>query len=303
MFYRKKTNTVFGPPECAKSWLLAAAAAQELNSDRPVLWVDFEDTAASLVGRLLALGVDRERLIRLVRYVRPSEPLPADWPLPSTLTQPGLTLAVIDGVTDAMALLGLDPNSGSDAATFFTRLAFPIASSGAAVVLIDHVVKNTESRGRYATGSQHKLAAIDGAAYTMTNKAPFGHGKRGISTIDVAKDRPGHVREHAAGDRFADLILTSEPDGTVFAELHPPAGGSDQPFRPTTLMARVSSWLQTQPDGASGTQIENAVPGKATGVRTALKTLTAENFITAAPGRNGGRRYHHNKPFTESDNT
>jgi hypothetical protein len=36
------------------------------------------------------------------------------------------------------------------------------ARLGAAVLVLDHVVKNVETRGRWATGSQHKLAGLDG---------------------------------------------------------------------------------------------------------------------------------------------
>ena len=36
----------------------------------------------------------------------------------------------------------------------------PIAAAGAAVVLIDHVAKDKEKRGRYAIGAQHKLAGV-----------------------------------------------------------------------------------------------------------------------------------------------
>jgi hypothetical protein len=42
---------------------------------------------------------------------------------------------VIDGVTDAMGLLGLDFMDNADAATFFRALPTPLAQSGAAVVL------------------------------------------------------------------------------------------------------------------------------------------------------------------------
>jgi hypothetical protein len=63
----------------------------------------------------------------------------------------GATLAVIDGVTEAMSLLGLNPYDNTETAAFFAQLSRPLAEGGAAVVRLDHVVKDREDRRRVAT--------------------------------------------------------------------------------------------------------------------------------------------------------
>ena len=68
---------------------------------------------------------------------------------------------VIDGMTEAMVLHSLDPDHNADVARFMATLPRVLTKTGASVIVIDHVTKARESRGRYAIGAQHKLAAID----------------------------------------------------------------------------------------------------------------------------------------------
>ena len=84
------------------------------------------------------------------------------------------TLAVLDGVTNSMTLEGLSLKDNTEVAQFYTRLPRWIARRGPAVLLLDHVAKSIDGRGRFALGAQAKLAEIDGAAYTITMTQPFG---------------------------------------------------------------------------------------------------------------------------------
>jgi hypothetical protein len=94
----------------------------------------------------------------------------------------------------------------NDAITRWMRL-FPrtvATASGAAVVLIDHITKNAETRGRFAIGGQAKLATIDGAAYLVEPLEALAPGRTGTLTMRVTKDRPGFVRKIAGMWRKSD---------------------------------------------------------------------------------------------------
>ena len=71
-------------------------------------------------------------------------------------------------------------------------------------MLIDHVTKNSDSRGRFAIGAQAKLAGLDGAAYTIEVRKPLGRGMEGALSVRVAKDRPGAVRPNCGAYRASD---------------------------------------------------------------------------------------------------
>ena len=74
---------------------------------------------------------------------------------------------MLDGITQAISKQELSSNDGDEIGRFFKLLPRGIARThGAAVLLVDHVTKSNEDRGRYAIGSQQKLAAIDGVQFS-----------------------------------------------------------------------------------------------------------------------------------------
>ncbi len=105
------------------------------------------------------------------------------------------TLAIIDGVTSCLAYAGLDSNSGDDIAAWYNTMPRLISACGPAVVLIDHVVKSKDNRGRYAGGSMQKLALIDGISYSVDMTKPVGKGVKGTIVIKSGKDRISEIEE------------------------------------------------------------------------------------------------------------
>ena len=59
--------------------------------------------------------------------------------------------------------------------------------------------------------------------------------------MTVAKDRPGHVRQHAdEASRIAEVRLCSRDEGAVSVEVEPPRATTRESFRPITLMEKLS---------------------------------------------------------------
>lgn len=302
LLYAGKVHAFNGEPESGKSWAAQHATAVALMAGENVTYIDFEDDEASVIGRLLLLGVTEDALLAHLAYIRPSRPFNNDAvdTLRHAFTDRRPALVILDGLTEAMANDNLDPLDNIDVAKFFVRLPKRIAAMGAAVVIIDHVTKDSESRGRWAIGAQHKLAALNGAAYTFETLLPFGRGKHGITKVTVTKDRPGHVRQHAAGSTVAELHLTST-DAGVTAELRSPGGGTDDeaPFRPTRVMERVSKALEGQP-ARNLRNLRTEVRGNAGVVDLAVEQLVNGGYVGVH--KQGQAKYHHSiKPFREDD--
>ncbi len=281
LFYAGKCHVLHGETESLKSWAAQVACAQEIVAGRHVLYFDFEDSASGVTNRLLALGVPAADIVERFHYSRPVDALGEDGEL---ALKEGLalepTLAVIDGVTEAMMLHGLDPRSEIGVAQFHALLAKKIASQGPAVVSIDHETHSSDGHGR-PIGSQHKRAGIDGASYSMAKKKPFGHGQYGIALIGISKDRPGRVREHHPS-LAGELHLISKADGSVTVELRPPSADKDSEagvFRPTYLMERVSRFLEEVPQGRSKNVVSQSVKGKTDAKRLAIDLLIEEGFV------------------------
>jgi hypothetical protein len=250
LFYPGRVHSIASESEAGKTWLALSAVATELAAGNAAVYLDFEDDEGGLVGRLLALGIDRATVRDRFAYIRPDDPINAlgnGSDLGQVLGDLQPTIAVLDGITEAMTLHGLEANSNTDVARFGKMLPARIALHGPAAVNLDHVPKSTENRGRYAIGGQHKLAGLNGAAYTLENRTPFGIGMTGRSTVYVVKDRPGQLRRNARPSTgglhwYADLVLESHHDEFVEASLQAPAERSEE-FRPTVLMGRIADAL------------------------------------------------------------
>ncbi|MDP9406580.1 MAG: AAA family ATPase, partial [Actinomycetota bacterium] len=288
--YRGRIHSVSGEPESCKGWIALAACTERFLAGQRVLYVDFEDTAPSIVARLLALGACAEAIRDRFVYLRPDEPLDERARRYLQEAAVDVTLVVLDGVTESLAQQGLNLESNSDIAAWLELLPRPLARAGAAVVLLDHVVKDREQRGRYAIGAQHKLAGID-AAYTVKVITPFGRGREGKVKLTVAKDRPGHVRGFAVERKDAAVIrLISDEDGAVRVVVEPPDAAAPPAFRPTTLIEKLSKAVEAEP-GLTTNGVIEAVGGKKDAKREALRLLVDEGYIEQR--RDGQAVRHH----------
>jgi hypothetical protein len=154
-----------------------------------------------MTDRLRRFGVTETALEHLT-YVRPERSWKASiieheaW---TELIEKHYTLAVIDGVTEALTLFGFETNDNDGITKFMRLIPRQIARhTKAATVLIDHIAKGASTR--FAIGGQAKLAAIDGASYLVDIIEPPAIGKQGTLKMSITKDRPGQIRSHCVTD-------------------------------------------------------------------------------------------------------
>ncbi|MFI6895269.1 DnaB-like helicase N-terminal domain-containing protein [Streptomyces sp. NPDC050256] len=309
LFYPGRVNGVQGESEAGKSWLALIAALTEINRGNHVVYIDFEDSEDGVVSRLLLIGGVPADIRARFHYVRPgSIPTPAALAkFVDTVGELEPTLIVVDGVTEAMSLLGLELKDNTEIAKFGRMLLRPLANTGAAVVPLDHVVKSNESRGRYALGGVHKLNAVDGVQYMLEAVKPFGVNTEGRSRLRIAKDRPAQVRRHAlAGGKnpmhwFADLVVKSDSDQFAEAHIYPSMQHADDPTEMTAEQEKaakeeaeikeresnVITVLRSHGAKLSMTELVAVVPGRASVTRRAVTRLVAScQVITQTGPRN-----------------
>jgi hypothetical protein len=181
--------------------------------------------------------------------------------------------AVIDAAAGAYHASGLDDYKRADAEAFAHTWIVPLWLLGITTAVLDHVVKSSEARGRYAIGSERKLGTVDvhlgfHAIKHLTRGGP------GLIRIDTHKDRPGHLaRPHAA-----ELGLQSDPTTHRITWEFKAAGVTNMSdagdnWRPTALMARVrirTSGRTTSPSAAASSPTTS--PASA---RTCLRRSTS----------------------------
>jgi hypothetical protein len=292
LFYPGRLHAVAAEAEAGKTWLALAAVASELAEGHACAYIDFEDDEGGLVGRLMTMGVGHQAIQKRFAYVRPEESVDTFvnmGDLADLLNDLVPSLVILDGITEAMAMHGMELKDNTDVAKFGRMLPRWIAARGPAVVMLDHVIKDREGRSGYAIGGVHKLNGINGAMYLLENRDPFGIGMTGRSRLLIRKDRPGQLRRHGVPAHdglfwYADLVVDSH--GEEFAEVSLPAAEqrAPGPFKPTAIMAKISAALADVPGGLSKNAIEGAVHGKASAVRLGLELLVAEGYVTAEDG-------------------
>ncbi|MDG4809931.1 DnaB-like helicase N-terminal domain-containing protein [Micromonospora sp. WMMD1120] len=304
MFYPGRLHTIASESEAGKTWLALLAVRAELEAGNAVVYLDFEDDEGGVVGRLMAMQVKPALIRDRFAYFKPDEAIGSlgnREDLAQALGDLRPTLSVLDGVTEAMSLHGLEMKDNTDIAAFGKMLPRWIADRGPASVALDHVTKSAEGRGRYAIGGVHKLNGLNGAAYTLENRRPFGVGLTGRSTVQITKDRPAQLRRHSLPGReglfwFGDLVMTSHEAEFVELTLDAPVASPDTGLRPTAVMLKVSRIVADNPGGLSKNAIENMAGGKAAMVRTALELLVNEGYVLQS--KVGAALVHsHIKPF------
>lgn len=191
VFYRGKVNEVHGPSESGKTMFVLAVAAQEIEAERHVVMVDYEDDGRSIVNRLRhVFNLERDQIEKYFHYFRPDTPISEAGI--SNITGIGeVSMCIIDAVTESMAVSQLDGRNENEVATWYNDFPKKLASAGMGVVIIDHTPQDNHQR---QIGSQHKKSAVDGVSYTAEPVYPFVKGQLGHLRIRVAKDKIGSIR-------------------------------------------------------------------------------------------------------------
>jgi hypothetical protein len=297
--YPGRVHWLAGEPEALKSWLALLAVAQVLHRGGKAVYIDLEDGPSGVTGRLLAMGVPPHVLLERFDYRSPHEPLRYTTRDEMAPDIAGTDLLVIDACTESLALQQLSPKDDVDVASWLALLPRWATRLGPAVLVLDHVIKDPETRGRWATGSQHKLAGLDGVAFTLEAVTPGGVGMRGRSRLYVSKDRHGQVRPATvptSGNKqwLGDLVVDST-GAFVDVVLHPPTEHSDE-FRPTVLMERIAQVLErTGP--LSKTQLVERVKGRNVEIKRALAHLVDDGFVTVEKAERGAELHALSKPY------
>lgn len=230
LFYSGQVNLIFGDPESGKTLLAVAAATTALDAGRRVLFIDLDHNGAdATVYRLLDMGAGEAALRNpdRFRYVEPEDKAhllavvedAKDW-------RPAV--AVVDSVGELLPMLRLSSNSPDEFTSAHARVLKPLAMAGAAVLAVDHLPKNSETRASGPTGTMAKRRAVGGVSLRVTVNEPFAPGRKGSAFLGLNKDRHGGLRQHCpteGREPSAGLfVLDSSGHAMTFAVRAPQLG-------------------------------------------------------------------------------
>lgn len=242
LLYPGAVHWLSGEPGGGKTWVALAAVSQVVAAGGRAVVCDYEDTAATITGRLLALGLDPAGLADMA-YLNVNGPIAAPgikW-LEGLIRHDGIQLVVIDSVAESLAVEGYSENDAVEVTTWMQKLPRSLARAGATVLVVDHLAKDAGSRGRWARGSGAKLAAADGVAYLLEPRLPFSRTSSGLADLEVAKDRHGAVGQ--IGETVATVRFDVADGSLRRVVLDPPDAPADgtRRLRSTDVVKRLSS--------------------------------------------------------------
>jgi hypothetical protein len=202
------------------------------------------------------------------------------------------SVTIIDGVNEGMGSSDLNSNDSGDFYKWWHIVGDPLLRlTDGPVIVIDHVVKNREARGQYASGTGQKGAKTH-VHYGIEVLEPFGVGMRGKARIRLFKDKPGQLKPHGGkwktgeGQPFGLLLMESDPlTKEIRFAVVPEAEGVSG--RLTGYMEKVSLFIHRAAEPVSKNLIESAGLGKAEYLRRALGSLVDEGYVASVP--KGGR--------------
>ncbi len=303
LFYPGKVNGLLGESESGKTWVALQAVSEELRAGRAVLYLDFEDTAPGIVSRLRNLGVPDDLMqpaAQLLAYIGPEEALnglsKAD--LAEAVASRRWSLIVLDGYNAALSTMALKLMDNSDITTFFTSLLRPLSATGAAVVTIDHVPKDPENRNKGGIGAQAKRATVTGASIRVVVVEPFGRGKPGQLSLEVDKDRPGHVR---GATNLASVWATVDIKADENGDVEMVVSEAEQVTKSTGITnsraeefrEKVSAFMAANDAEISGHMVEKSVTGNGALIREALAWLSENGYVNRRLDPRGKRAQLH----------
>jgi hypothetical protein len=239
LFYSGEFNLIFGDTESGKTWLCLAAVASVLNEGGRATIADLDHNGAdSLIGNLIKLGADPETLQDTTRF-RLSEP--GDRLDVKELVQDQLAfrpdVVVIDSLGELIPLFRGNSNSADDFTVVHTEVIKPLAKGGAAVLVVDHLAKNADSRAMGPTGTMAKTRAVGGVAVRATAEKQFTEGEGGSAKLQVFKDRHSGVRKHYPRDPkpvVGSFELIDAEDGKLTYTFRSSLVATGQPHRTDT---------------------------------------------------------------------
>lgn len=277
LIYPGMSHIIMSRPGLGKTWVGLYAAAEVLMDGGNVLYLDYENTYRMIGSRLRDLGVPAENVE--INFIYPGR-LPAFDPamsaeLARVVEEKNIHLVVVDGLGKSMARQGLDEDRAPDFLAWNYMVVEPALSSGAAVLILDHITKEAsrpESKELWARGSGAKMGEV-AAAWTVRGEG-FSRKKAGSISLQQAKDREGY--NGTDGDTVAVLTFTPN-DGLLEVKVDPPTSAPE--LKPELVMESISLYLERLVEPVSKTLIRKEVKHGSQQVDSAIGWLIKEQYI------------------------
>jgi hypothetical protein len=292
LLYPGKRHVFSGPQESAKTLIAYLLAIQVVRDGGTIILIDFEMGAYDARARLRDLGATTDDL-NGIHYTEPDTPATPDRMAALLHLEPNLV--IVDAAAGAYDLQGLDDNKRGDVEKITRLYVRTFWRAGIATIFLDHVVKNHETRGSYAIGSERKVGGSD-VHLGFTVITPISRGHSGLYKIATHKDRGGYLKRGT----LAEMELTSHPEthAITYEFKQPQDTDHDHPWLPTKVMQKISELLEQETEPVSRNHICLHIGGKRDIAIKAIDALIRLKYATETAGPRNSKLIETSRSFT-----
>lgn len=294
LIYSGMRHALSGPPEATKTLLAYKILLEIASTGATVAIIDFEMGANRARILLDELGATQPQLWGILYYQDVTGP-PGEQEL-GALAE--CALVTIDSSVGAFDASGLDDNARKDVEKWAKAWIRPLHQRGVATLVLDHVTKNADTRGKFQIGSERKTGGVD-VHLGVEPVTALKRGGNSLVKIHTHKDRGAYLERP-----YACIVeLSSDPEThTITVEMRPADSTDDEGhFRPTHLMEAVSIYLELAGEPRSRSNIVENVRGKTDYKRLAIDALVREGFAVETIGSRDAKNVKSEHPFREDD--
>jgi hypothetical protein len=290
LVYRGRRHWFSGPPESLKTLVAYIVLHTAVRIGEPVALIDYEMGQRDARNRLREMGATDDDL-DLIEFYEP-DTAPTKDVLQAIADR--CRLVVIDAAAGAYQMYGLDENR--DAEKFNAAMPDVLWKAGATTIVLDHVVKNPDNRGMWASGHHRKIGGTE--VHLGFDATKLERGGTAVTRITAHKDRPGFHRRgkgKAGAVEFRSDPETHELTWERKADRETSAG---EWHGPTIYMERISRYLEEN-GATSRSRTYDEVPGNKQRKVDAVRFLLAEKYIDTDESRSrlrSVRPFRHEEP-------
>lgn len=256
MLYSGKVNVLMGDPESGKTLVALAMGVDTLRRGGSfgILDLDHNGTV-EILTRMLSFGADPGHLADRSRFRLAMPESEAEYmALLQDITAWRPDVVLIDSIGELGAVFNRNLNRDEDYAPLNRTAIQPFATAGSAVITVDHMAKNANSRQFGAGGTIRKKAAVNGASYEVSLSGPgFTRALGGRAKLTLKKDRPGGIRDRSPAAKeplVAEFVLSPSPP---FQE----SGHATWVFRPGAEVASAAQMREEERATGARTSVVN----------------------------------------------
>lgn len=278
LLYRNKSHALIADGGTGKTLIALDAARWFAERGEDVLFIDYEDTGNTAATRLRTLGTTEQAAKRII-YVSGSGHLNDKF---QAVTRRRWGLVIIDSVDESLISVTGDTNSPSDNGAvklWNHQFVFPFLSSGATVLMIDHMSKGKDTSKVHARGASAKKDILTGAQLFLDQINPIAPGKNGTLRARVAKDRPGGLKGFMdEAEAVADFNVKSAGVDSARIFIDPPKPPPPAEDKTETIKRTLVMQVEANPD-LKATDYQKAVTGSTEDKRKAWAALIGDGCI------------------------